>query len=80
MQIVYILLSLKDITKYYIGITRNLEKRLKEHNGATEGYAKRYAPWQVETFITFNNTRLAENFEKYLKQGSGNAFLKKHLI
>lgn len=80
MKIVYILLSAKDPTKYYIGITRNLEKRLKEHNGATEGYAKRYAPWQVETFVTFNDTRLAENFERYLKQGSGNAFLKKHLI
>jgi putative endonuclease len=80
MQIVYILLSLKDPTKYYIGITRNLKKRLKEHNGATEGYAKRHAPWQVATFVTFNNTRLAENFERYLKQGSGNAFLKKHLI
>lgn len=80
MYIVYILLSTKDPKRYYIGITQDLEKRLGEHNSEKAGYAKRYAPWEVETCITFRNKQLAEKFEEYLKHGSGNPFLKKRLI
>ena len=80
MQIVYILKSDKDPAKYYIGLTKDLEKRIAEHNTEKSGYSKRYAPWHVETHITFSSSRLAERFEKYLKAGSGHAFLTKHLI
>ena len=80
MYVVYIIKSLKNSTKHYVGITQNLEKRLKEHNRDHSGYTKRFAPWQVETCITFKNKLLAEKFEKYLKVGSGQAFLRKRLI
>ena len=80
MHIVYILTSINHSQRYYIGITQNLARRIQEHNEAETGYPKRYAPWQVETFITFRDQRLAEKFEQYLKAGSGNAFLKKRLI
>ena len=80
MSIVYVLISQKNRNKYYIGLTSNLEKRLREHNSTQSYYSKRYAPWKVETYITFRNKDLAEKFEKYLKAGSGNAFLKKRLI
>lgn len=80
MHIVYILISEKDPNRYYIGITQDLQKRLKKHNAFENYYSKRYAPWKLETYITFNNKDLAEKFEKYLKIGSGQAFLKKHLI
>jgi len=66
--------------RYYIGITEDLNKRLREHNTENSGYSKRYAPWDVETYITFRNKLIAERFEKYLKAGSGQAFLKKHLL
>lgn len=80
MKIVYILISEKDSTRYYIGLTDDLQRRLGEHNGASVGYGKRYAPWRVETFTTFYNDEQAIAFEKYLKSGSGFAFLKKRLI
>jgi len=80
MHIVYILLSRKDPDRYYVGITQNLDNRLREHNSDKAGYAKRYAPWEVKTYITFRSRDLAESFERYLKVGSGNAFLKKRLI
>mgnify|MGYP001585599331 FL=1 len=80
MHIVYILISIKDSSKYYIGITRDLNKRLQEHNNSQSGYSKRFSPWEIETYITFKNKLLAERFEKYLKAGSGQAFLKKRLI
>jgi len=80
MHIVYILTSKKYPARCYIGLTQDLEKRLADHNNGTEIYSKRYAPWQLETYITFRNRKQAENFEYYLKSGSGFAFLKKRLI
>ena len=80
MYIVYILVSRKDYSRYYIGITQDLNRRLREHNSERAAYAKRYAPWEIETYISFKNKRLAEEFEKYLKAGSGHAFLERRLI
>jgi putative endonuclease len=80
MHIVYILISKKYPARYYIGITQDLDKRLKEHNSGDSMYTKKYAPWQIETFITLRNRRKAQELETYLKSGSGFAFLKKRLI
>ncbi|PIU41032.1 MAG: excinuclease ABC subunit C [Candidatus Omnitrophica bacterium CG07_land_8_20_14_0_80_42_15] len=80
MHIVYILISATHPNRYYIGYTTNLKDRLIQHNTKDSGYSKRYAPWQVVTYITFNDSHNALKFEKYLKAGSGQAFLKKHLL
>ena len=80
MHFVYILTSEQDPTKIYIGKTSNLEKRLSEHNRGESHYTKTYAPWKVETYIAFLNEKSAGIFERYLKAGSGFAFLKKHLL
>ena len=77
---VYILVSLKDAAKIYVGITIDLEKRLREHNQAKSSYSQRYAPWQLRTSITFTDHHRALEFEKYLKSGSGFAFMKKRLL
>ncbi len=80
MHIVYILTSLRDPAKHYVGITQDLDKRLKEHNSALSYYTKRYAPWNIETYIVFRNKNAAEAFERYLKEGSGQSFLVKRLL
>jgi predicted GIY-YIG superfamily endonuclease len=80
MHIVYVLVSLKDPKRHYVGITQNLEDRLRTHNSDGVGYAKHYAPWRVGTYVAFDNKMLAIKFEKYLKSGSGHAFLNRHLI
>ncbi len=80
MHIVYILRSVKYPKRYYVGLTHNLENRLKEHNSEQSQYSKNYAPWGLETYIVFRNKSLAEKFERYLKEGSGYAFMRKRLI
>lgn len=80
MYIIYILKSLKNPSKHYIGFTTNLKKRLKEHNNKQSSYSSVYSPWELETYIVFKSKILAKNFEKYLKHGSGNALMKKRLI
>jgi len=81
MHIVYVLISEKNPTKYYIGLTENLDVRLKKHNlEHNNNYTKKYSPWKLETYISFSDIKLAEKFERYLKHGSGHVFLKRHLI
>ena len=77
---VYILRSKKNKRKIYIGITTNLTRHLIEHNLSNEIHTKRYAPWRVEAYVALDDKEKAVKFEKYLKSGSGNAFLKKRLL
>jgi len=37
-------------------------------------------PVKLVSYFAFSDKYLAFNFEKYLKSGSGRAFLKRHLI
>jgi len=79
--LVYVLISVHNPERYYIGITSDVDRRLKEHNGAKGSkYSRHYAPWQIETYVVFKNKPLAVSFERYLKSGSGHAFLKRHLL
>ncbi len=81
MYFVYILKSQKQSDKFYIGITINIANRLKEHNECpTCSYTKSYGPWIIGSYIAVQEKILAEKLERYLKHGSGHAFLKKHLI
>jgi predicted GIY-YIG superfamily endonuclease len=80
MHTVYILRSLKRSGRIYIGYTTDLDRRLQEHNQGASVYTKPFAPWEVETAITFKRQALAKAFESYLKSGSGHAFLHKRLI
>ena len=80
MYFVYILISKKDSRRYYIGFTDNLDERINKHNTGQTYYAGRYAPWELSSYIFFQKKERALEFERYLKSGSGFAFLKKHLL
>ena len=81
MEYVYILRSKKDKSKRYVGVTTNLERRLKQHNIASSNhYTYKYTPWEIETYIAFQNKDLAQAFEAYLKSHSVRAFLRRRLI
>ena len=76
----YYVYSLKCNDGYYIGCTNNLKDRLERHkNGQVPATASRL-PIELEFYFAIPNKYKAFNFEKYLKSGSGRAFLKKHLI
>jgi len=65
---------------FYVGRTSNLEKRLVRHNRGEVSYTSTRLPLVVKTFTTFHDKYLAYNFEKYLKSGSGRAFMYKRLV
>ena len=80
MHYVYILISECYPKRYYIGLTKDVERRLLEHNKGDSVYTNKYAPWKLRTYIAFENIKRAEEFERYLKSGSGFSFLKERLL
>lgn len=76
---VYIIQSVKD-KSLYIGCTNNLSKRLSQHNEGLSKYTKSRVPWKLIWYCAFFERSSAESFEKYLKTGSGRAFIKKRLL
>ena len=75
---VYMLRSITNSERYYIGIAVDLEERLKRHNSGLCKHTSKLTPWQIETVIAFRSKRKAVVFERYLKSHSGRAFAKKH--
>ena len=64
----------------YIGCTNNLKDRIQRHNKGQVLATKDRLPVELIVYIVFRNKYLAYKFEKYLKSGSGRAFLKKHFL
>jgi len=79
MYYIYIIQSQKD-KSYYVGFTSDLKTRLREHNRGIVKYTSFKRPFGIVWYCAFQNKKKALDFEKYLKQGSGYAFTKKHLI
>jgi len=77
MYFVYSLQSELNPTKYYIGVTTNVEERLKDHNSGKATHTSQYRPWKLVTYTAFPEKPKAKEFEKYLKSASGRAFAKK---
>jgi len=72
---VYVLKSRKD-NSFYIGISKNPENRLKEHNFGDSKYTKGHRPYELIHKEEFPNRIVAREKEKYLKSGIGREILK----
>lgn len=79
MRYVYILRSISAPKQRYVGVTSDLDQRIKDHNARRSPHTDRFRPWKLETYIAFTDSQKAMAFERYLKQGSGWAFAKRHL-
>ena len=79
MYFVYLLRSLQDSSKTYVGYTTNLDQRLETHNAGGSLHTKQHRPWGLVMYLAFNSEDKAKAFEKYIKVGSGYAFAKKRL-
>jgi len=74
----YILRSIDDPERHYIGHTEDLKARLAAHNAGKCRHSSKYSPWEIQAYFAFETEVVARNFERYLKTGSGRAFLKRH--
>ena len=76
MYYVYILLCSDD--KTYIGCSNDLKDRIYRHRKGKVPATKDRLPVKLTAYFAFNNKYSAFSFEKYLKSGSGRAFMKNH--
>jgi predicted GIY-YIG superfamily endonuclease len=64
--------------KPYVGCTEDLKERMERHKKGHVPATKPLLPVTLIAYFAFLNKYTAFNFEKYLKSGSGRAFMKKH--
>lgn len=78
MKYVYLLESVSNPDKRYIGITGDLNNRLSAHNAGRSPHTAKFKPWKIIIAVRFADNHKANMFERYLKSGSGYAFAKRH--
>jgi len=76
---VYVLLSERD-GNIYIGITNDLERRLKQHNRGGNLSTKYRTPLKLIQKEQYKNRIEARQREKFLKSGCGREWIKKNIL
>ena len=76
---VYLIRSDAFPKQRYVGFTADLRKRIATHNSGGSAHTSKYKPWKLISYHTFADKRRAQEFEHYLKSGSGKAFANKRL-
>jgi putative endonuclease len=74
MYFVYVLFSQK-LNKRYIGSTRDVKNRLKEHNTGKSKFTKAGIPWKMIYQESFQTNQEARRRELLLKSGIGRKLL-----
>ena len=78
MQYVYILLC--NDGGHYTGCTEDLKARFQRHIDGHVPATKLRLPVQLIFYCAFKDKYKAIEFERYLKSGSGRAFIKKRFL
>ncbi|MBI2100624.1 MAG: GIY-YIG nuclease family protein [Candidatus Vogelbacteria bacterium] len=60
----------------YVGLTNNLERRIREHRRGQSFYTRRFRDFVVLYQEEYPDYRSARKREKYLKSGIGKEFLR----
>ncbi len=80
MYYVYLIQSINHPNQHYVGFSDDLRTRIRDHNWGNSIHTSKFKPWTLTCYFAFSDAKKAKVFEKYLKSGSGRAFLKKHLL
>ena len=78
MKHVFLIRSVSNQKRTYVGVTEDLQRRLSEHNQGKSEHTARFLPWELEVSVQFKDPLKADRFESYLKSGPGHAFAKRH--
>ena len=76
MYYVYVLESLKN-GRYYVGVTANLEDRLKRHNARENRSTSPYAPYIIRHTESFPTLKEARKRESDIKNKKSRQFIDK---
>ena len=71
---VYMLQSIGQLNRWHVGMTEDLQERLKVHNSGKVPHTPKFLPWRSEIAVAFRDNTKAATFEKYLKSQPGHTF------
>ncbi|MGB3228197.1 MAG: GIY-YIG nuclease family protein [Saprospiraceae bacterium] len=72
---VYVIKS-ETHNRFYVGMSEDVVRRLKEHNNGKTKSTKSYKPWLLFFIEAFGSREEARKREKYLKSGYGKLWIK----
>ena len=72
---VYVIKSLSR-NYIYVGLTNNVQRRLKQHNNGENKTTKAYSPFELILSEEFQTRKEAREREKYFKSGVGKEHIK----
>ena len=78
MKYVHVIQSMRHTKQYYVGHTWNLNRRLRQHNFGQSPHTSKFRPWNLLVALRIPDDENALAFERYLKSGSGRAFVNRH--
>ena len=79
-NVYYVYILLCSNKKTYVGCTTDIDRRLVDHNSGKIPYTQPLRPVILLSYFAITDKYRAFEFEKYLKSGSGRAFMAKHLL
>jgi putative endonuclease len=75
MHYAYVIYS-PSFSRFYKGHCNNLGTKLSGHNSGNTISTKKYRPWQLVYFESYNSLEEAIKREKYFKTSAGGRFIK----
>ncbi len=78
MRFVYVLVSIDEPARHYIGLSSGVDARRECHHAAKCRHTARHSPWRVLVTLDFADPARAAAFERYLESGSGRQFARRH--
>jgi predicted GIY-YIG superfamily endonuclease len=79
-RFVYVIRSVADPDRHYVGLTSDVASRLVAHNAGRSPQTARHVPWRLVVCLGFTNQAGAAEFEKYLKSGPGRSLIREHFV
>jgi len=76
----YYVYSLTCRDGFYVGCTDDIESRLERHRKGHVPATANRLPVELDFYFATEDKYKAFDFEKYLKSGSGRAFINKHFL
>ena len=77
-RFVYIIRSVNDPDRRYVGVTADPAVRLTAHDAGQSRSTAPWRPWVIDVCVEFRTEPVAMRFERFLKSGSGLAFARRH--
>ena len=78
MYFVYVLYS-KEFERNYVGMPKDVNRRLRQHNSGMVQSTKAFKPWELIYTEKFNSRVETRKREKYLKTAAGRWWRKQNL-